>query len=141
MAGMPGMPPGGGAPGPDAPPGAGLMASPQAGLPPAPAGDPRTTMMLGQLAANLLKKQQGTKYAKQLIQHIRTILQKVQASNMFENPQAESDMAHVISKLAGLSEKLDKTGPSNSPALSSTLSDIVGRAGQSGAAGGGPMGT
>ena len=90
-------------------------------------------MMLGQLAANLLKKQQGTKYATDLVKHIRTILQKVQASSMFENPQAESDLAQIISKLAGLGEKLNKSGPSQSPALSTSLGDMVTRAGASGA--------
>jgi hypothetical protein len=118
---------------PDAPQGVGTMASPQAGLPAPQAGSPQATMMLGQLASNLLKKQQGTKYAQDLVKHIRTILQKVQASSMFENPQAESDMAQIISKLAGLGEKLGKAGPSTSPALTTSLSDMVTRAGASGA--------
>jgi len=135
MAGMPtpGMGGAGGPLQPDAPQGSGTMAAPQAGLPAPQAGSPQATMMLGQLAANLLKKQQGTKYATDLVKHIRTILQKVQASSMFENPQAESDLAQIISKLAGLGEKLNKSGPSQSPALSTSLGDMVTRAGASGA--------
>ena len=117
----------------EAPQGAGLMASPQAGLPSMQPGSPEATMMLGQLAAKLLQKQQGTKYAQDLLKHIRTVMQKVLASSMFENPQAESDIASIIQKLASASEKLGKSGPSTSPALTTSLADMVGRAGQSGA--------
>jgi hypothetical protein len=109
------------------------MASPQAGLPAPQAGTPQAQMMLGQLAANLLKKQQGTKYAQDLLKHIRTIIQKVMASSMYENPQVDSDMASIIQKLGSAGEKLGKTGPSTSPALSTSLADMVQRAGASGA--------
>ena len=119
--------------GTDAPQGAGLMASPQAGLPAAQPGSPEATMMLGQLAAKLLQKQQGTKYAQQLLKHIRTVMQKVLASSMFENPQAESDIASIIQNLASASEKLGKSGPSTSPALTTSLADMVGQAGNAGA--------
>ena len=112
-----------------APQGAGLTASPQAGLPPAQPGTPEAQMLLGQIAAKLLQKQQGTKYAQDLAGNIRTILQKVMASNMFENPQAESDLASIIQKLASFTQKLGKSGPSTSPAMTTSLSDIVNRAG------------
>ena len=96
-------------------------------------GSPEATMMLGQLAAKLLQKQQGTKYAQQLLKHIRTVMQKVLASSMFENPQAESDIASIIQKLASAGDKLGKSGPSTSPALTTSLADMVGRAGNAGA--------
>lgn len=106
------------------------MASPEAGLPPMAPGSPQSTMMLGQIAAQLLKKQQGTKYAQQLLGHVRTIMQKLMASEMLGNPQAESDVASIIQKLASAADKIGKSGPSQSPALTTSLADMVGRAGQ-----------
>jgi hypothetical protein len=119
--------------GTDAPQGAGLMASPQAGLPPGQPGSPQATMMLGQIAAKLLQKQQGVKYAQDMSKNIRTILQKMLAAQMFENPQAESDLASIIQKLGSFGEKLGKSGPSQSPALTTSLADMVKSGGASGA--------
>jgi hypothetical protein len=115
--------------GTESPQGSGTMASPEAGMPPMAPGGPNTTMQLGQIAAKLLQKQQGTKYAQQLLQHVRTIMQKLMASEMLGNPQAESDIATIIQKLSSAGEKLGKTGPSQSPALTTSLADMVGRAG------------
>lgn len=113
----------------ESPQGSGFMAAPAAGLPSAPPGSPAATMMLGQIAAKLLQKQQSTKYAQNLLGHIRTVMQKVLASNLFENPAAESDLASIIQKLSAASDKLGKSGPSQSPALTTSLADMVGRAG------------
>jgi len=115
--------------GTEAPQGAGMMASPEAGLPPAQPGTPEATMMLGQIAAGLLKKQQNTKYTQDLLRHIRTVMQKVLGASMLDNPQAEADIAHIIQKLASAAEKVGKSGPSQSPALTSSLSDMIGNAG------------
>ena len=143
MAGMPGAMPGGApaAAGPlqaDAPMGAGAGASPQAGLPAPQAGTPQAAQQLSQLAAQLLKKQQGTKYTQNLLKHIKTIMQKVMAASMYENPQVDSDIASIIQKLGSAHEKLGKSGPSQSPELSTSLADIVGNAGQAGATGATP---
>lgn len=112
-----------------APQGAGFMASPQAGLPQMAPGNPQTTMMLGQIAAKLLQKQQGTKYAIDLSRHLRTIVQKLLASGVLENPQAESDLAAIIQKFASFADKLGKTGPSQSPELTNSLAQMVGTGG------------
>ena len=45
--------------GTDSPMGSGMMASPAAGLPSMAPGNNQTTAMIAQIAANLLKKQQG----------------------------------------------------------------------------------
>lgn len=105
------------------------MASPQAGLPAPAAGSPEALMALGQMAAQVLQKQQGIKYSQDLSDKIRAILQKLQAKNMFENPAAESDLSTIIQKLGAFKEKLGKAGPSTSPALSTSLADIVQKAG------------
>lgn len=124
----------GGAPpalGTEAPQGAGFMASPSAGLPSMPPGNPQTTMMLGQMAAKLLQKQQGVKYTQDLLKHIRTIMQKVLGANMLENPAAESDISNIIAKLASAADKVGKAGPTQSPALSTSLASMVNAGGGS----------
>ena len=108
-----------------APQGAGFQAAPSAGLPPAQAGNPQTTMMLGQMAAKLLEKQKGKQYAVQLSNHLRAIVQKLLAAGMLDNPQAESDLATIIQKFGSFADKVNKTGPSTSPALTTSLSDMV----------------
>lgn len=130
------MMPGGAAAGPlqpDSPVGSGTMAAPSAGLPSPQAGTPQATMMLGQLAAKLLQKQKGTQYAVDLTKHLKTIVQKLLASSIYENPQVDSDLASIIQKLGSAGTKLGQTGPSQSPELSTSLADMVGQAGNSGA--------
>ena len=105
------------------------MAAPSAGLPAAAPGSPQATMMLGQMAAKLLQKQQGTKYAQQLLKNFSTILTKVMASSMFENPQAKSDVMDAIKKLENAGIKLGQTGPSTSPELTTSLAQMVGGGG------------
>lgn len=120
--------------GTEAPQGAGMMASPGAGLPPQQPGSPQAMMQLGQIAAKLLDQQKKTKYAIDLSKHIKQIMQKVQGAQLYQdNPQADSDIATIIAKLGSLAEKLGKSGPSQSPALTTSLADMVGRAGNSGA--------
>ena len=109
----------------DAPQGAGVMAAPGAGLPPMQPGSPQATMMLGQLAAKMLQKQQGTKYAQDLLKHLSTILSKTIGSMLYENPQAKSDVMDAIKKLENASIKMGQTGPSQSPALTTSLADLV----------------
>lgn len=130
-AGLPNIP-GGGAPGApqlgtEAPMGAGMMASPGAGLPAMQPGSPMATMMLGQIAAKLLQRQQGTKYAQQLLQHIATLIGRLQSkvATEFGNPQAAGDLASIIHKLTTAAEKLGKVGPSQSPQLTTALGDMV----------------
>jgi hypothetical protein len=147
MAGAPPMMPGGGVPGapqlgPEAPMGAGMMASPGAGLPAMQPGNPQTTMMLGQIAAKLLQRQRGTKYAQQLLQHFATIIGRLQAkvATEFQNPQAAGDLASIIHKLTTAAEKLGKVGPSQSPQLTTALGDMVQRDDGMGPSSGPPTG-
>lgn len=116
---------GGAPPGGDSPQGAGFMAAPGAGMPPMAPGSPQATMMLGQLAAKMLQKQQGTKYAQGLLKHLSTILSKQIGAMMFDNPQAKSDVMDAIKKLENASIKLGQTGPSTSPQLTTSLADLV----------------
>lgn len=119
--------------GTDAPQGAGMMAAPSAGLPPMAPGTSQASTMLAQVAANLLKKQQSTKYGQTLLKHLATILTKYVGSAMLDDPGSKSDVMDAIKKLENAGIKLGKTGPTDSPALSTSLADMVGRAGNSGA--------
>ena len=116
----------------DAPQGSGMMASPSAGLPPMAPGTNAATAMISQIAANLLKKQQGVKYGQALLKHLATILTKYVGSAMLDDPSSKSDVMDAIKKLENAGIKLGKTGPSQSPALSTSLADMVGRTGNAG---------
>jgi len=113
--------------GTEAPQGSGLMASPQAGLPPVAADSPQATMALGQIAAKLLDQQKKTKYAQDLLRNFGVILGKVQSmvATEFQNPAAAGDLASIIHKLTTAVEKLGKVGPSQSPQLTTALADMV----------------
>ena len=119
--------------GTEAPMGAGMMASPAAGLPSMAPGNSQTTAMIAQIAANLLKKQQSTKYVQALLKHLGTILTKAVGTMMFDDPSAKGDVMDAIKKLENAGIKVGKSGPSTSPQLSTSLADMVGRAGNSGA--------
>jgi hypothetical protein len=119
--------------GTEAPQGSGMMASPSAGLPPMAPGTSQATAMISQIAANLLKKQQSTKYTQALLKHLGTILTKAVGGMMFEDPSAKGDVMDAIKKLENAGIKVGKSGPTDSPALSTSLADMVGRAGNSGA--------
>ncbi len=118
--------------GTEAPQGAGLLASPSAGLPPMQPGSNPATAMIAQIAANLLKKQQGVKYGQALLKHLATILTKYVGSAMLDDPSSKSDVMDAIKKLENAGIKLGKTGPSQSPALTTSLADMVGRTGNAG---------
>lgn len=118
--------------GTEAPMGAGMMASPSAGLPSMAPGTPQATAAIAQIAANLLKKQQSTKYTMALLKHFSTILTKAVGAMMFEDPSAKSDVMDAIKKLENAGIKVGKGGPSSSPQLSTSLADMVGRAGNAG---------
>jgi hypothetical protein len=113
--------------GTEAPQGAGFMASPAAGMPSMAPGTPQATAMIAQIAANLLKKQQSTKYVQAMLKHIGTMLTKAVGSMMFDDPSAKGDVMDAIKKLENAGIKVGKTGPSTSPQLSTSLADMVGR--------------
>ena len=113
--------------------GSGMMAAPSAGLPPMQPGTNPAIQMISQIAANLLKKQQGVKYGQALLKHLSAILTKYVGSAMLEDPSSKSDVMDAIKKLEQAGLKLGKSGPTDSPALSTSLADMVGRAGNSGA--------
>lgn len=116
----------------DSPMGSGMMASPAAGLPSMAPGTSQATQMIAQIAANLLKKQQGIKYGQALLKHLSTILTKFVGSAMLEDPSSKSDVMDAIKKLENAGIKLGKTGPQQSPALTTSLADMVGRTGNAG---------
>ena len=118
--------------GTESPMGAGLMAAPSAGLPSMQPGTPQATQAIAQIAAQLLKKQQSTKYGQALLKHLSTILTKFVGASMMEDPAAKSDVMDAIKKLENAGIKLGKTGPSTSPQLSTSLAEMVGRAGGTG---------
>lgn len=118
--------------GTESPMGSGMMASPDAGLPSMAPGNNATTAMIAQIAANLMKKQQGVKYGQALLKHIGTILTKYVGSMMLDDPSSKSDVMDAIKKLENAGVKLGKTGPSQSPQLTTSLADMVGRAGNAG---------
>lgn len=118
--------------GTEAPMGAGMMAAPGAGLPSMAPGTNQTTAMIAQIAANLLKKQKGVQYGQALLKHLATILTKYVGSAMLDDPSSKSDVMDAIKKLENAGIKLGKTGPQQSPALTTSLADMVGRAGNPG---------
>lgn len=119
----------------DSPMGSGMMAAPGAGLPSMAPGTSQTTAMIAQIAANLLKKQNDTKYRQALYKHFGTILTKALGQLMFEDPAEKSDVLDIIKKLDSAGVKAGKTGPQQSPALTTSLTDMVGKAGSTGPGG------
>jgi hypothetical protein len=95
-------------------------------------GTNAATAMISQIAANLLKKQQGVKYGQALLKHLAAILTKYVGSAMLDDPSSKSDVMDAIKKLENAGIKLGKTGPQQSPALTTSLADMVGRAGNAG---------
>ena len=116
-----------------APQGAGMMASPAAGLPPMQPGTPQAAMALAQIASKLLEKQKGIQYGQSMLKHLGTMLTKYVGSLMLDDSPAKSDIMDAIKKLEAAGGKLGQTGPSQSPALSTALGDIVSKGGGSGA--------
>ena len=116
-----------------APQGAGMLAAPSAGLPPMAQGTQQTAMALAQIAAKLQDKIKGIQYGQSLFKNVATILTKYIASTTLDDNPAKHDAMDAIKKLEAAGLKLTQNGPSQNPALSTSLADIVKQGGNSGA--------
>lgn len=112
-----------------APPGAGMLSAPSANLPPMQPGTADAAQQIAQIAAKLLEKIKGAQYGQALLKHFGTILTKFVGSQVLDDSPAKHDVMDAIKKLEAAGGKMAQGGPSQNPALGTSLADMVQKGG------------